>query len=98
MAYIPAKIRKLNPEMTDEQLSGYIDNVWKLCENMRPGEVIVIKSIAKNHPQLFTECVKNYMDEHDWQDGLTFTKGFEAVQKYDISYTKGRKETVKCAS
>lgn len=98
MIYIPAEIKNLNPGMTDEQLSEYIDKVWKVCENMKPGEVINIESFAKNYPELFTACVKDYMNNHEWQDGMSFTKGFEAVQKYDISYTKGRKETVKCAS
>ena len=88
--YIPEQIKKLNTGRTDEELCAYIDIVWNRCKNMVAGEVIVIKEMGTDYPELFIECAKYYMRNHEWQDGLFFTRGFNALQKLDISFTKGK--------
>ena len=89
---IPEVIREKAPLMELSNLEAYVDKVWKLMESMKPGDVINIANVSKEETrELFTECVKFYMREHVWQDGLSFSKGFVSVQKYDITYSKGRK-------
>ncbi len=84
--YVPDSIRPYNPGFPDKVLSRYIDNVWRDCEAMRPGDKWIISEIAENHPDLFVACVKNYMDEHDNQDGISFNnEKCEVLRKTDVS-------------
>lgn len=90
--YIPDKIREVNPGLSAEELNDYIDRVWYLLEKMNPGQTIIINEIATKHPDLFRECVKDYMDNHEYQDGLTFTRNFVSVQKVDIDFIRGSEQ------
>ncbi len=76
--------------MTETNLNEYIDRVWQKLETMIPGDVIDIKETARNNPELFVECCKYYMREHEWQDGLSFSKGFRELRKYDLVFNKHR--------
>jgi hypothetical protein len=91
MVYIPDEIRKANPGISDEELSDYLDRVWLLLKELRSGQLLVVKDVATRYPDLFTECCKNYMREHEYQDGLSFTRGFTAVQKYDLAFIQQKK-------
>jgi hypothetical protein len=88
--YIPEEIRKLNVSLTDRQISRYIDNVWRDCADMKPGDVIVIKEVAQNYPALYIECVKDYMRSHNstYQEGLSFANGYAELRKYDLVWNK----------
>ena len=88
---IPEAIREKAPQMELTELDRYIDKVWKLLEAMKPGDIFVIEKLCKpDTRELFVECIKYYMRSHPWQDGLSFTRGFINLQKYDISFSKGR--------
>jgi hypothetical protein len=90
--YIPPQVREKAPDMELKKLDEYIDRVWKLMAAMKPGDVINIAGASKAETrELFLECIKYYMRSHEWQDGLSFSKGFINVQKYDIAFIKGRK-------
>lgn len=84
MKYIPEEIRKAACGMPDDQLNTYIDKVWECLERMKPGNAIIIKEHAKMFPQLFIECAKNYMREHEYQDGLSFADGYDILRKHDL--------------
>ncbi len=91
---IPEVIREKASQMKESELEAYVKKVHALMEAMKPGDVLVIEKITKSDTrELFVETVKYYMDMHreDYQDGLSFSKGFVSVQKYDITFSKGRK-------
>jgi hypothetical protein len=89
---IPEVIREKASQMKESELEGYLRKVLTLVAAMKPGDILVIEKLTKPETrELFIECVKFYMREHEWQDGLSFTKGFVSVQKYDITYTKRRR-------
>jgi hypothetical protein len=89
---IPEVIREKAPQMEIKKLEEYVTRVNDLLKAMKPGDVINIAKASKEDTrELFLECIKYYMRSHEWQDGLSFTRGFVSVQKYDISFTKERK-------
>jgi hypothetical protein len=89
---IPTVIREKASQMKESELEAYVKKVHALMEAMKPGDVLVIERLTKpDTRELFVECIKFYMREHEWQDGLSFSKGFLSVQKYDITFSKGRK-------
>ena len=92
---IPDVIRENAKQLEQKELEEYVTRVWKLLEVMKPGDVLVIEKLCKPDTRvLFTESVKYYMREHEWQDGLSFSKGFVAVQKYDLAFIKRKKVKV----
>jgi len=89
----PAVIREKAPHMNQKSVDDYLDKVWKLLKAMKPGDCLIIDNLCKPETrELFIECCKFYMREHNstYQDGLTFSKGFVAIQKYDLSFTSGK--------
>lgn len=92
---IPEEIRKVNPDMPDAELGTYIDKVWQLLESMVPGNVIIISEVARKYPELFIECAKWYMREHNdtYQEGLSFADGYEQLRKYDLAFINKKSKT-----
>lgn len=79
------------------ELEKYIKRVWNLLQGMKPGDVLAIEKLCKPETrELFIETAKWYMRLHNstYQDGLSFTKGFMAVQKYDVSFLMKKKKTL----
>ena len=79
--------------MNEKSVDDYLEKVWKLLIAMKPGDCLTIDNLCKpGTRELFIECCKFYMREHNdtYQDGLTFTRGFQAIQKYDLSFTSGK--------
>lgn len=90
---IPAVIREKAPQMEIMELEKYLNKVWALLDAMKPGDLInIAKNTRPETRELFMECIKLYMREHEWQNGLSFTRGFVDLQKYDISFIKGNRE------
>ena len=88
---IPAVIREKAPQMDEKTLEKYLQKVWDLMKAMKPGDDYVIEKLCSPATrELFTECIKYYMRSHDWQDGLTFSRGFASVYKVDITFTSGK--------
>jgi hypothetical protein len=95
---IPEVIREKARDFKEKELEEYITRVNNLLLGMQPGNKIEIDKVTKEkNRDLFIECVKFYMREHAWQDGLSFVGGFSALRKYDLSFLrnpKGKKVTV----
>ncbi len=88
---IPAVIRENASQEELKSLEAYVNKVWATLGAMKPGDVIVVASMTKARSRdLFIECAKWYMREHrnTYMDGLSFTKGFVAIQKFDVSLLK----------
>jgi hypothetical protein len=94
---IPDVIREKATQMSPEQLEKYISGVEDLLKAMKTGDVLVISSVSKTRNRdLFIEVAKWYMRKNrdTYMDGLTFTKGFIAIQKYVfIPFKKRTKES-----
>lgn len=90
---IPDVIRENAKQLESNDLEEYVTRVWKLLEVMKPGDVLVIEKLCKPETRdLFLESIKFYMREHEWQDGLSFSKGFVEIRKYDLVFMRSRKE------
>lgn len=89
---IPACIIEEAPQMELSELEKYHSRVWNLLKEMKPGDDLDIGKVTKPETrELFVECCKHYMREHEWQDGLTFRKGFVSLYKVAIHYSKTSK-------
>lgn len=89
---IPTIVREKAADLEEPDLQNYVQKVMKMLKGMKPGDQLVISKITKaNTRELFLECCKWYMRMHneDYQDGLSFGKGFETLTKYDLSFIKG---------
>ncbi len=88
---IPAVVREKASQEELKDLEGYVKKVWATLEAMKPGDIVVIEQVTKARSRdLFIECAKWYMREHrsTYMDGLSFTRGFVSIQKWDCSRTK----------
>jgi len=84
---IPTVVREKAPDFEESQLREYVNKVFDFLKNMKPGANISISRLAKeDNRDLFLETCKFYMRQHDYQDGLSFTKDFERIKKYDITF------------
>lgn len=91
---IPAEVREKAPQGELQNLDSYVDRVWKLLMSLKPGDVVVVEKLTKPETRdLFIEVAKWYMREHrnTYMDGLTFTRGFVAIQKYDVAWLMQKK-------
>jgi hypothetical protein len=89
---IPTVIREKAKDFEEKDLQDYVERVNKLLEGMKPGDQFEILKLTKEiNRELFLECCKHYMRNHEWQDGLSFTKGFVEIRKYDLAFIKGTK-------
>lgn len=89
---IPDIIREKAGDFGDKELEDYVERVHKLLRGMKPGDSFVIAKLTReNNRDLFIECCKWYMRLHneDYQDGLSFGKGFGVLTKYDLAFIKG---------
>lgn len=86
MIYIPPKIKEVNPGLTAEELDDYIDRVWGLLGSMKTGDTLIIDNVARKHPELFRECVKDYMKNHPWYGGISFNSRLESIRKDDLEF------------
>lgn len=95
---IPTVIREKARDFKEKELEDYVSRVNNLLKGMQPGNKIEIGKVTREkNLDLFIECVKFYMREHAWQDGLSFTVGFTALRKTDLSFLrkgKGKKVTM----
>jgi hypothetical protein len=92
---IPAEVREKAHHEELQNLEGYVNKVWSTLEAMKPGDVIVIANVTKQRSRdLFIEVAKWYMREHrdTYMDGLSFTRGFTAIQKVDVEWIMRKKE------
>jgi exosome complex RNA-binding protein Csl4 len=90
---IPAEVREKAPQEELKNLEAYVKKVKNTLEAMKPGDVIVIANVTKQRSRdLFIEVAKWYMREHrdTYMDGLSFTKGFVSIQKFDVTPLKKR--------
>jgi hypothetical protein len=77
--------------MKETDLQEYFAKVQNLLSGMKPGDRVEISKMAKEkNRELFIECCKYYMRQHEWQDGLSFGKGFQTLTKYDLTFIKGK--------
>lgn len=91
---IPTIVREKAQDL-EEPLQNYVEKVMKMLKGMKPGDQLVVSKITKaNTRELFLECCKWYMRMHneDYQDGLSFGRGFETLTKYDLEFIKGREQ------
>jgi hypothetical protein len=72
---------------TSMVIDEYTDKVYKLLLEMKPGDSLQVLKITKPETrELFVEKVKQFMREHEWQYGLSFSKGFTELRKYDLDF------------
>lgn len=89
---IPAVIREKARDFEEKDLKEYVERVNRLLEGMNPGDKLEIAKLTReSNRELFLECCKYYLRSHEWQDGLSFTKGFAAIQKYDMAFIRREK-------
>jgi hypothetical protein len=90
---IPTVIREKARDFKKKDLQEYVERVNKLLGGMKPGDQFeILKLTRENNRELFLECCMNYMRNHEWQDGLSFSKGFVEIRKYDLAFIKGSKD------
>jgi hypothetical protein len=78
---------KKGPDLTDNESAAYQQKVYKLLDGMKPGDKLQIEKITKvDTRDKFIEVIKQYMDEHEWQAGLSFGKAFTELRKYDLTF------------
>jgi hypothetical protein len=86
---IPDIIREKAGDLTEAQLQTYVQKVFKLLEQMKPDDVLIIAKLTKSESRdIFIETVKYYMRQNDWQAGLMFAKGFTELRKHDLDFIK----------
>lgn len=84
---IPTVVREKAKHLTETELQEYVTKVFDFLKNMKPGANIPISRLAKeNTKELFIEVCMFYMRQHDYQDGLTFSKNFGRIYKDDITF------------
>ena len=89
---IPAIVREKAGDFEEKALQEYVVKVNKMLEGMKSGDIITIVNVTKPQTRdLFIETVKFYMREHEWQDGLSFAKGFTELRKYDLEFITRQK-------
>ncbi len=92
---IPAEVLEKAPQEEIKNLDNYKNKVWELLGAMKPGDVITVSSVSKaRNRELFIEVAKWYMREHrdTYMDGLTFTRNFVSIQKYDVAFLMKKKQ------
>ncbi|HNX37498.1 MAG TPA: hypothetical protein PL124_05450 [Candidatus Cloacimonadota bacterium] len=90
--YIPDIVREKARDFEEKDLQDYFVRVQNLLAGMKPGDQLIIGNIAKaSNFELFLECCKFYMRQYEWQDGLSFGRGFKTLTKYDLAFIKGKK-------
>ena len=78
---------KKGPDLKDIESAAYQQKVYKLLEGMKTGDKLQIEKITKADTRdHFIDVVKQYMREHEWQDGLSFGKAFTELKKQDLSF------------
>jgi hypothetical protein len=83
----------MNATLKDMELKEYTDKVYNLLIEMKPGDTLQVLKITKPETrELFIDTVKQFMREHEWQDGLSFARGFSELRKYDLEFIKGNKK------
>lgn len=93
---IPTAVREKAPDVKEIDLQNYVARVFNFLENMKPGNNIRISTLTREkNRDLFLAVCKFYMDEHEYQDGLTFSKGYERIYKDDITFIKSPKGFMK---
>jgi hypothetical protein len=86
---IPAVIREKASIMNESELEDYIKKVNVLLKTMKTDDRLDIIRITKPETRdLFIEIVKLFMREHEWQQGLSFSKRFTELRKYDLDFIK----------
>lgn len=93
---IPTSVREKAQDFEESQLQNYVAKVFNFLKDLKPGANLPINKLTKEDTRdLFLETCKFYMRQHDYQDGLSFSKGFERIYKYDITFIKSPKGFMK---
>ncbi len=93
MMDIPDILREKAPDFREKDLQDYVARVLKLLKGMKPGDQLVIRKLTREkNRDLFLEVCKWHMRQHneDYQDGLSFGRGYETLTKYDLDFIKGK--------
>lgn len=84
---IPTVVREKALDFEESKLREYVNKVFDFLQKMKPGDDIRVNKLAKEDTRdLFLEVCKFYMRQHDYQDGLSFSKNYERIYKYDITF------------
>jgi hypothetical protein len=76
------------------EFEAYKLKVNKLLEGMKPGDKLQIEKITKPETRdQFIKVVKEFMDDHEWQDGLSFGKAFTELRKQDLAFIMQNNKT-----
>ena len=93
---IPTVVREKAQDFKETELQDYVERVFNFLKGMKPGyDIHISKLTREKNRELFLEVCKLYMRQHDYQDGLTFTKGFVRIYKSDITFIKSPKGFMK---
>lgn len=55
--------------------------IFKFLDDLKPGQVIVIKQIAKKDPDLFIASTKEYIDAHASDGGIEFNSDYSKIKR-----------------
>lgn len=77
----------------EKELDPYTLKVYALLDTMKAGDVLQIIKITKPETRdQFISVVKKYMDEHEWQAGLSFGKAYAELRKTDFAFITQNKK------